>query len=156
MTEEPEDSKDIVRSKVELDRQEQAEIDYQATYYQRSGPLPDADQMALYEKIVPGSAAKLFQMAEKEQEHRHSLDQRDSKIQERIALEEINLSQRGQWMAYSLNILGFGAGFFLIATGNAGGAGIVITTILANAGVFLGEKLSQRFLPKPSKEDPED
>ncbi|MDG1436383.1 MAG: DUF2335 domain-containing protein [Rickettsiaceae bacterium] len=36
--------------------------------------LPPIDIMEQYEELNPGSSAKLFQMAEKEQSHRHSLE----------------------------------------------------------------------------------
>ncbi len=39
-----------------------------------SGPLPPAEQMSVYEKILPGSAERILAMAEKQSEHRQSLE----------------------------------------------------------------------------------
>ena len=38
----------------------------------RSGPLPDPDELARYEKISPGFALEILEMAKSEQKHRHS------------------------------------------------------------------------------------
>ena len=38
-----------------------------------SGPLPPAEQFAAYESILPGSAERILQMAEKQQSHRMQL-----------------------------------------------------------------------------------
>lgn len=66
-----------------------------------SGPLPPAEQFASYEKALPGSAERILSMAEKQQEHRISL--------EKIAVsKEMELNSRGQ-------LFGFVAMFFLLA-----------------------------------------
>ncbi|HEB4874362.1 TPA: DUF2335 domain-containing protein [Kluyvera ascorbata F0526] len=38
----------------------------------RSGPLPDPDELARYEKISPGFAVEILEMAKSEQKHRHT------------------------------------------------------------------------------------
>ena len=38
----------------------------------RSGPLPEAEELARYEKVSPGFAKEIMQMAKDEQSHRHS------------------------------------------------------------------------------------
>jgi uncharacterized membrane protein len=37
----------------------------------RSGPLPDADELARYERVSPGFAREIMEMAKAEQKHRH-------------------------------------------------------------------------------------
>lgn len=37
----------------------------------RSGPLPDAEELSRYERVSPGFAREILEMAKKEQEHRH-------------------------------------------------------------------------------------
>lgn len=37
----------------------------------RSGPLPDADELAKYERVSPGFAKEILEMAKSEQGHRH-------------------------------------------------------------------------------------
>lgn len=38
----------------------------------RSGPLPDPDELARYEKVSPGFAREIMEMAKAEQKHRHT------------------------------------------------------------------------------------
>ncbi|HHQ4525524.1 DUF2335 domain-containing protein [Aeromonas veronii] len=54
-----------------------------------SGPLPPPKVLKSYETILPGTAERIIQMAEREQAHRHSIDT--------IALNgDINRDKRGQ------------------------------------------------------------
>ena len=45
-----------------------------------SGPLPRPEDLAKYDQIVPGAAARIIQMAEKEMSHRHDNEKKLSKI----------------------------------------------------------------------------
>ncbi|MEB5837058.1 DUF2335 domain-containing protein [Pantoea dispersa] len=38
----------------------------------RSGPLPDPDELGRYEKVSPGFAREIMEMAKAEQRHRHT------------------------------------------------------------------------------------
>ncbi|EHN8900129.1 MULTISPECIES: DUF2335 domain-containing protein [Enterobacter cloacae complex] len=53
-----------------MDRPEMAGIMMQVTHT-RSGPLPDADELARYERVSPGFAREIMEMAKAEQKHRH-------------------------------------------------------------------------------------
>lgn len=53
-----------------MDRPEMAGIMMQVTHT-RSGPLPDADELARYERVSPGFAREIMDMAKAEQKHRH-------------------------------------------------------------------------------------
>ena len=53
---------------------------------QWSGPVPSPDALAKYEEVVPGSAQTIISMAVKEQEHRHKMDDKDSKREYVISL----------------------------------------------------------------------
>lgn len=54
-----------------MNKPELAGIMMQVTHT-RSGPLPDPDELARYEKISPGFALEILEMAKSEQKHRHS------------------------------------------------------------------------------------
>lgn len=54
-----------------MTRPEMAGIMMQVTHT-RSGPLPDSDELARYEKVSPGFAREILEMAKSEQRHRHS------------------------------------------------------------------------------------
>jgi uncharacterized membrane protein len=41
----------------------------------RSGPLPPPSELQEFEKISPGAAARIIEMAEREQAHRHRMEE---------------------------------------------------------------------------------
>ncbi|ADE30060.1 DUF2335 domain-containing protein [Rickettsia prowazekii] len=47
--------------------------------------LPPVDLISEYESIYPGTLQELMHMAQKEQAHKHAIDLKNLKIQERIA-----------------------------------------------------------------------
>jgi len=49
-----------------------AEAEIAATYHQ--GPIPDAQQLSLYEKTCPGAADRIITMAEKQSLHRQNIE----------------------------------------------------------------------------------
>jgi uncharacterized membrane protein len=62
----------------ELPPQVQAQVQQQIltiSAQQWSGPLPPPEALEKYDKVIPGSAARLLQLTEKEQVHRHTMDQ---------------------------------------------------------------------------------
>lgn len=64
-----------------------------------SGPLPPPEILAQFEQIVPGSAARLITMAEKQAEHRQSL--------ERTVVEgDSRKSWYGLWTGFTLGMTG--------------------------------------------------
>ena len=71
----------------------------------RSGPLPDPEAIAAYERALPGAADRIFRMAEREQEHRHQTDLRES--QRRHATIVL-----GQMFAFTLGIFGVCGGIW--------------------------------------------
>ena len=50
----------------------QSDVELSANKYKHL--LPDIDIMAEYEEMSPGTINKIFDMAKKEQNHRHSID----------------------------------------------------------------------------------
>lgn len=64
-----------------------------------SGPLPPPALYEQYEEVLPGSAERIMAMTEREQEQRHTWDNRVVEVQNG----EIS---RGQWLGF---VLGAGA-----------------------------------------------
>ena len=62
-----------------------------------SGPLPPPESLAEYEQISPGFADRIIQMAEKEQGHRHQLDEQRWPAQKKLL-------SRGQVFAFILSL----------------------------------------------------
>lgn len=56
------------------------------------GPIPSAEELDHLEQVLPGSANRCFEMAEREQSHRHSID-------DKIVTREFSLRTRGQNLA---------------------------------------------------------
>lgn len=100
-----------------------AVIRQQQTITATSGPLPPADEMGRYERVLSGAAGRIFAMAEQEQAHRHEQEKRqqsiNTKVQEanvrsadaNIRTQDASIREirRGQWMAFAL-----GAGYLAI------------------------------------------
>src|SRR2546423_387229 len=48
----------------------------EASQFSFSGPIPPPDLIAAYDKILPGSADRIFRMAEAQAQHRQTLENR--------------------------------------------------------------------------------
>ena len=62
-----------------------------------SGPLPHPDIISGYERVLPGSAERIFSMAEKEQKFRHA-------TQEGALTGAVKRDRRGQWMGFIITM----------------------------------------------------
>lgn len=51
----------------------------QQTTVSYSGPIPPPESLEKYDKVVPGSAQTIIDMAVKEQEHRHDIEGKQTK-----------------------------------------------------------------------------
>ena len=111
----------------------------------RSGPLPDPEAIAAYERALPGAADRIFRMAEKEQEHRH--------------LSDLNESQRrhatiilGQAFAFTLGVFGVCGGIWLVANDKPlTGFTVFFTSLGTLIGIFfVRHKAQHKVVPKSS------
>ncbi len=103
----------------------------QATVQSFSGPLPPPEVLVRYNECFPDAAKRLVEMAEKQQDHRQTLEKR--------VVHWNTLDQRlGLILGFVLAVgIGFG-GFWLIRTGKDGtGIAAVITSIGGPTGVFI-------------------
>lgn len=71
---------------------------YQALY---SGPIPPAEILAKYNSAFLGGAQAVFDMADKEQAHRHKMEEQSMLIAAK--LEEMQMNSIGcfSWLVYS-------------------------------------------------------
>lgn len=74
------------------------------------GPLPPVDVLKGYESILEGAADRVVKMAEREQEHRHAIDNKGMELQKTHLDKEAEKTKRGQ------HIGGFVVTLCLIAT----------------------------------------
>ncbi|EBG2415162.1 DUF2335 domain-containing protein [Salmonella enterica] len=115
------------------------------------GPLPPPSMLREYNDIVAGAAERIMVRSEKEQAHRHEM-------QNKTVTGTINKDKRGQWMAYSITLL-----ILLIATifawrGNTVFAGTLITVdLIGLASVFIMGRVSgpTRQAPTPNNNEEE-
>ena len=89
-----------------------------------SGPLPPPEILEHYNVIVPGAAERILVMAEKQSQHRQSLE-----VQ--VVASDIAKSKMGWWFAFFLGLISLGGGVFLIYIGKTISGSIF-------SGVYLG------------------
>ncbi|MFD2961024.1 MULTISPECIES: DUF2335 domain-containing protein [Olivibacter] len=104
----------------------------------RSGPLPSPEDLAEYANIIPNGAERIMAMAEKEQNHRHDLNNT-------ISRRELNQSSTGQWLGFFIVIFIAGMCGWLMFLGHsiAGMIGVVsaLGTLLT---VFILKKVEDK------------
>jgi uncharacterized membrane protein len=107
-----------IRSIPNLDTETGQNILHAIVEQKFSGPIPHPDILAGYEKIVPGAAERIIQMAESEQKHRHCL--------ENTALQaDISEAKRGQILAFSIGSVVVAIGAYTAINGAPLGGGLI-------------------------------
>lgn len=74
----------------------------------RSGPLPDPEAIRAYELAFPGAADRIFEMAEKEQSHRHA-------VEAKVNSSHFFSTTLGQIFGFLLGLTGICGGLYLAA-----------------------------------------
>lgn len=93
-----------------------------------SGPLPSPRILREYNEILPGAAERTFVMSEKEQTHRHEMDNK-------IVNGTQKQTTRGQWIGASLVIVLAAIAFVLGMTGHDWLAGAIFTTTIISVAI---------------------
>ena len=86
------------------DNGQEVKLVHQEAY---KGPLPHPDLLVKYEEIIPGSAERILSMAEKEQQHRHQLENE-------VIEKEIAQKGRGLNFGFTLALLIIVVGAYLL------------------------------------------
>ena len=104
-----------------------------------SGPLPSPEIMQGYEKVVPGAAERILQMAEKQQTHRMSEETK-------MINSEISDSKRGMIFAFILCILALAVSA-VIAIFSKSTGGYVVACIVGSSSLWnvVGQFIYQRW-----------
>lgn len=108
-----------------------------------SGPLPPPQLLKQYNDVVPNGAERLMQMAERQQGHRHDL--------ENVVINgNVKAEARGQWMGLLISVVVIVAGTYLAAMGKQITGGLLVgVDVVALASVFvIGKQKQQRELDK--------
>ena len=83
-----------------------------------SGPLPHPEILENYNRIVPGAAERIIQMAESEKEHRHYI--------EKAALRaDIREARLGQIFAFLIGTIAIVCGAYTAIEGAPGAGGVI-------------------------------
>jgi len=114
-----------------------------------SGPLPDAETLEQYNRIIPNGAERIMQLVEREAAHRHEQHSR-------IVTCELKVTKRGQLFALCLTLALGLAGFYLGMNGHDWLAGTVFTTtIIGVVTVFvMGRNSGEQQSPPATGEPP--
>ena len=121
-------------------------ISYEQMLY--SGPIPPAEEMAKYNQVIPNGGDRIMAMAEKQSEHRQSLEKSVVKSKNRDSL-------LGVIFAGAIGITGLILGYFLITNGHKITGTLFAGTPLATlVGLYLrGTNLDKEDLQQKSIND---
>ncbi len=95
----------------------------------RAGPLPDAEEYARYEQVLPGAANRILKMGELQQAHMHKREGRDQAI---VIL--------GQLTSLILGAAALGVAYYMIYSSKDGIEGVMYS-IAAVVSVAIGGKI---------------
>lgn len=122
------------------------------------GPLPPAEQLEKYEKVLPGAADRIIKMAEDQAVHRRS--QEDKKLQLNKELNEMHLksetvnNNRGLVFAFVLGLLFVIGGFILlIFDKKVSGFVALILPLATLLGTFIYRKKQEQKAENNIQED---
>ena len=95
----------------------------------RSGPLPDAEEFARYNEVLPGAADRILKMGEKQQDHMNRRETRDQFI---VAF--------GQLSSLILGAAALGVAYYMVHSDKEGIQGVMYS-IAAVVSVAIGGKV---------------
>lgn len=124
-------------------------VQYQASFHQQlfSGPLPPPDDLEKYEKISPGFADRIVQMAEKEADHRRNVDMINLGLDKELLAAHSRTTFIGQLFGLGIGVLALLTCAYLIINGHeVSGALIGTTGITGLVAVFV---IGRRKKPAP-------
>lgn len=103
-----------------------------------SGPLPHPEILAKYDAIVPGAAAQIIQMAQKQSDHRMDLERK-------VIEGELRRAAQGLACAFIMGLAILAGGVWSILRGHdTAGASLVVTGIAAVVSAFLVGTVQRR------------
>jgi uncharacterized membrane protein len=96
------------------------------------GPLPAPEDFAKYNNIVPGAGERILAMAERNQAHRHAMEEREAaqtdaeiEIDKSDSANEFVLKTRGQWLAFGTLLLLVPLALYLAYLGDTSAAALI-------------------------------
>ncbi|MCG7341738.1 DUF2335 domain-containing protein [Staphylococcus auricularis] len=125
------DDVDVIDKKLEEtnDPTERKQIIEREISLTKSGPLPDPDDFEKYENVLPGSANRIMEIAEKNQNHRIKLE---SQEQEKYYKSNDMITAKGINSSTIISVAGIIGSVLLGVFGNEWAAGLIGTLSLGN------------------------
>lgn len=125
------DDVEVLERKLENanDSTERREIIAREISLTKSGPLPDPEDFKKYEEVLPGSANRIMEMAEKNQQHRMNLEIAE---QEKYYKSNDEITRKGINSSTIISIVGIMGSVILGVFGKEWAAGIIGTLSLGN------------------------
>lgn len=113
------------------------------------GPIPEPEDLARFNEIIPNGADRIMRMAEEQARHRMSLETTVVSGQQRQ-------SANGQWFAFLIALFGISSGVFLAIKGHDWvGYGIAGTTVVSLVYTFItGKRAQQKDISSKGKSLP--
>lgn len=112
-----------------------------------SGPIPPASELAKYEQACAGAANRIIAMAEKQEEHRHSLESA-------VVTSNVRNERLGMHYACGLTVGLMLLGAILIFTGKeTAGYFAVFGPVVFQSGNFVYHKTRERRISKPKQDE---
>lgn len=99
----------------------------------RSGPLPDPEELAGYERLIPGSADRIFKMAEKQQDHAIAMNLRDWRLKRTSAISST-----------LLGLAAIGVAYYMVYTGQPGASKVLYALAAVVTAVIGGRTIMAR------------
>ena len=103
-----------------------------------SGPIPPPDQLEEYERIQPGFAQELLEMAKTNQAHLQAIEKGAQETQRNFLEKHQVLFARGQIWGGIISLIVLGCGTYIATAGGSPefGASIIAAVMLALGGAF--------------------
>lgn len=124
----------------------------QAALVSRSGPIPDADELARYEHTLPGLANRITQMAEETNHAVNAATLADAEATRAAAdsvRQDAESIKRGQQIYFALSVLLIMVSlFFGIIGANAPAIIALLTAVVSSAGALIRPVSIQRWKPQ--------
>lgn len=123
--------------------------------YSFAGPIPPPHLLKQYADILKDDGNRIVIMAEKEQEHRHNMDRRETSLVEKVAEQDLKRADRGQWLFFGLVILFVLAGLvgMFLERPLGGFSGLVGALATALLGIYGPNSLRFERFSKEKKEE---
>lgn len=103
-----------------------------------SGPLPDSESLIQYNSVIPDGADRIMRMAEKQQDHRMS-------IEKKVINSQSKQSGLGQVFGLIIGVIGIASGTYLASIGATTVGGIIAGgTVVSLVSVFVIGKNIQK------------